>query len=277
MLGMAMAMAMAMALVLAGGIMFATATSGCSDDVILTIGCDFEPTAGVTPDGVELGAELTIPGSGPGSGVGAGFAPGNGVAPGSGTPAPAVPACRPGIDVCKDGYTVTMPLDQRGPITLSDLVNFRPAPGVHRMEPDGWSVVGLDTNFFADTDAHVQGDLLLGIPAQVRFTPVAFRWDYGDGSSATRASKGGSWQALGLGEFDATATSHAYLTRGRYAISLTIDFRAEYRFGAGPMGAWVPIAGTVPIASDPLSVEVLRATTVLVERGCTALRPGPGC
>ncbi|MFT4284558.1 MAG: hypothetical protein QM598_06975, partial [Protaetiibacter sp.] len=31
-------------------------------------------------------------------------------------------------------------------VTLHDIARFRPAPGVQRMEPDGWVVVGLPAN-----------------------------------------------------------------------------------------------------------------------------------
>ncbi|MBC7589829.1 MAG: hypothetical protein H7226_02140, partial [Salinibacterium sp.] len=39
-------------------------------------------------------------------------------------------------------------IDPVQPITLADIASFRPASGVAAMEPNGWMVVGLDTNFF---------------------------------------------------------------------------------------------------------------------------------
>ena len=224
-------------------------------------------TPGIGNGGVDLGGSVSSPGATPGTGN-----PADPTVPG-GAP-PAEPVCDPIFNACRNDYNVTSPLDGRGPITLSDLVNFRPITGAHRMEPDGWTVVGLETNFFAETSAHVQDNLLLGIPASVRFTPVTFRWDYGDGSSATRSVKGSSWEASGVAEFDATATSHVYRAAGTYDVDLTIDFRAEYRFGPS---AWISIAGTVPVASNRLSVTAGDAKTVLVERECSVAARGPGC
>src|SRR5690606_27492893 len=96
-------------------------------------------------------------------------------------------------------------------------------------EPDGWMVVGLPTNFYALTGIHVRSDTLLGYPTDVRFTPVAYHWRYGDGTTRRATTPGGTWHQLGLREFDATPTSHIYREAGTYYIDLDIDFRAEYR------------------------------------------------
>lgn len=160
------------------------------------------------------------------------------------------------------------------PITLADIAQFRPDPGVDRMEPDGWMVVGLDTNFFASAGAQVHNGTLLGQPAAVRFTPIAWHWMYGDGAARTSATPGAPWSAQGLREFDPTGTSHIYRAPGTYAIDLTIDFAAEYRFGAGP---WFEIPGVLPVPANRLIATAGSAKTVLVEHECTADPAGPGC
>ena len=108
----------------------------------------------------------------------------------------------------------------------------------------------------------------------MRFTPVAFHWSYGDGKSATRTTKGGTWHALGLHEFDKTPTSHVYLSEGRYTIRLTIAFSAEYQFAGSPFS---PIAGVLPVPANDLHITVDGAKTVLVEHDCHANPGGPGC
>jgi len=75
-------------------------------------------------------------------------------------------------------------------------------------------VVGLPTNFYARTGTHIVSGALLGSPADVRFTPVGYRWRYGDSSAARLTTPGATWQALGLREFDATPTSHTYRAAG---------------------------------------------------------------
>ena len=179
------------------------------------------------------------------------------------TPAPANPDL-----VIRDGYTVTEP------VTLSDLVNFHPTSGVSHMEPGGWMIVGLNANFYASSATQVQTGELLGKPATVRFTPVTYRWSYGDGTAATLRTSGTTWAAQGKTEFEPTATSHVYRAAGTYAVDLTIGFAAEYHYTGSE---WIPIAGTVPVAANRLTVTIGSAKTLLVNQDCAAAPTGPGC
>lgn len=160
------------------------------------------------------------------------------------------------------------------PVTISDLINFRPAPGVDHMEPNGWMVVGLNTNFYAAVGSQVRTGQLLGQQASVRFTPSKYRWSYGDGHSASLSTKGGSWASLGVREFDRTPTSHVYAKPGIYYIDLTIDFTAEYRYAGG---GWTPVIGTIAVPANRLVATAGQAKTVLVERDCVTRPTGPGC
>jgi hypothetical protein len=160
------------------------------------------------------------------------------------------------------------------PLTLSDIAQFRPQPATQRMQPDGWMVVGLHTNFYAHIDRHVVSGTLLGAPADVRFTPVAYRWRYGDGSSARLTTKGAPWSAHGLSEFDPTPTSHVYRASGTYVIDLDVEYTAEYRFAGG---GWVRLSGTIVLPANPLRATAGDAVTVLVDRDCAQPPAGPGC
>jgi hypothetical protein len=167
----------------------------------------------------------------------------------------------------RDDYTITV-------ITLSDIARFRPAPGIQRMEPDGWVVVGLPANIYSSVATQIVPGQLLGQSADVRFTPISWRWSYGDGATATLPTKGGSWAALGLREFDPTPTSHIYEQAGNYTIRLSIVYRAEYRIAGGPFTA---IAGTLTLPANELHITASGAKTVLVDRDCTVAPRGPGC
>ncbi|MEO7006318.1 MAG: hypothetical protein ABI275_02625 [Terrimesophilobacter sp.] len=206
-------------------------------------------------DGVTLRGSERRPGSGGGGGIG--------IPGGIAIPAPVDPYL-----VIRDGYTVTEP------VTLSDLINFRPASGINHMEPNGWMIVGLDANFYASSATQVQTGELLGRPATVRFTPVTYRWSYGDGTAATLGTSGTTWAALGKTEFEPTATSHVYRTAGTYTVDLTIGFSAEYHYTGTE---WIPIAGTVPVAANRLTVVIGGAKTLLVNQDCAAAPAGPGC
>lgn len=222
------------------------------------------PTASgeIVGGGVQIGAETTVGGNN-----GSGNANGGSGGTGSATP-PADNAGPPAPRIANRDHTVT------GPVTLSDLVNFRPAPGVDSMEPDGWMIVGLDTNFYATAPVQVQSGTLLELPAQVRFTPVRYHWAYGDGGTRSTSARGATWAAQGLNEFDPTPTSHVYTASGTYFIDLTIDFAAEYRWAGSD---WTSIAGTIPVPANRLVASAGGAKTVLVEQECTLNPRGPGC
>lgn len=246
--------------------------SVCGTGSQLTGGC---PNVGgeVGDGGATLTGDQRIPGSPGGSGGGTGGSGGSGRSaepprpceevfaglcygegqgkPTEGEPAPGIPS-----------------------VTLSDIAHFRPQAATQFMQPDGWMVVGLDTNFYALIDRHVVSGSLLGASADVRFTPVAYRWRYGDGSAARLTTKGAPWSAQGLSEFDPTATSHVYRASGTYVIDLDVEYTAEYRFAGG---GWVPLSGTIVLPANRLVATAGDAVTVLVDRHCAQPPAGPGC
>ncbi len=170
----------------------------------------------------------------------------------------------------RDSYTVTMP------VTLSDLARFRPDPGTDNMQPNGWMIVGLDTNFYARAQTQIKSGTLLGQPATVRFTPARYAWMYGDGDARTTSTAGTTWAAQGINEFDPTPTSHIYRDPGHYYIDLTIGFAPEYRYAAST--EWIPVSGLVWVPANRLEAVASRgAKTVLVEDECTINPSGPGC
>jgi hypothetical protein len=226
-----------------------------------------EVDASIQDGGVALGGSQTTPGNSvprPGGSGAAGQ--GNAASDPAPNPDPVPPGWIP--EPVRDVYTVS------SPVRLTDLVNFRPVPGTSQMEPNGWSVLGVETNFFSRAVAQVQEGELLGQSASVRFTPVRYRWSYGDGAEALLRTGGGTWASQGIQEFDKTGTSHRYRAIGTYDVEHTIEFAAEYRYAGAD---WIPIAGTIPIRSNDLVVSIGGARTVLVARECTQNPRGPGC
>lgn len=231
----------------------------CTPSQIYEGGC---VDAGLGDGAANLEGSGGTPGGGPGDA-------------GSGTPTPSDP-----LDDClylledrclAPGPGRATPVQ---PITWADIAQFRPDPGIQIMEPDGWAVIGLDTNFYATTSTQVVQGTLLGHAAAVRFTPVSWTWSYGDGSIATSSTGGASWASLGIPEFDPTPTSHVYDRAGNYVIDLTVEFAAEYQLAGTP---WIPIAGTLAVPTNRLAVTSGDATTVLVDRDCARNPSGPGC
>lgn len=159
-------------------------------------------------------------------------------------------------------------------VSLADIASFRPSTPSQGMEPSGWSVVGLPSNFFAAASVEVLSGRVLGFDALVRFTPIAYHWDYGDGAVRSSSTGGATWAALGLPEFSETATSHAYAASGDRTVQLSVEYAAEYSFAGR---AYTAIAGTLSVSAPALSTRAGTADTVLVGRDCIGAPSGPGC
>ncbi|WP_221625370.1 hypothetical protein [Homoserinimonas aerilata] len=164
--------------------------------------------------------------------------------------------------------------DDPAAVTLADIASFRAQEAVPRMQPAGWMVVGLETNFYAEASAHTVDGVLLGQQATVRFTPIGYGWSYGDGSDALLETAGGSWESLRVAEFAQTPASHVYTQRGSYQIVLTSFHTAEYRYAGAD---WVGIPGTVRVTSEPITARAYTVRTVLVDEDCRQSPGGPGC
>ena len=159
-------------------------------------------------------------------------------------------------------------------ITIADVASCAPNQPTLSTEPAGWSIVGLETNMIAGTSTHVVGGTLLGSAAEVRFTPASFEFTYGDGASRSASTAGASWSSLGLPEFSATSTSHAYGQSGTYNASVRVGFSLEYRWGSNN---WIPIDSQVYGTAPVRVVLVVNAANVLVTDACHQGTPAPGC
>jgi hypothetical protein len=149
-------------------------------------------------------------------------------------------------------------------VTAQDVVHFLAAAGTMHAEPDGWAVVGVPANYWIDVQPFTVDGTLLGEAAQVRFTPTAYRWDYGDGAGRTTTTGGSSWAALGQAELTATPTGHAFASSGTRTVRAAVAFEAEYRLGGG---AWSAVVGQVTASAPPVPVRVVVERTLLTATG----------
>jgi hypothetical protein len=157
----------------------------------------------------------------------------------------------------------------------SDVARFLVGTPTVEVEPGAWTVVGAQTNFVVTgARERTESGVLLGQPVAVRFAPVEYRWAYGDGETRSTSVPGATWQASASPPFAVTPTSHAFARRGGYAVTVEVEFTAQYRF-AGE--SWRPIPGTLALTSKPVTVLVKSTSTVLVGHDCIQRPSGPGC
>lgn len=186
------------------------------------------------------------------------------------TPPPPPQDCGP-LNRCSD---LSVVLDAVPDVTLADIASFRPAAPTLAGEPAGFGVVGMPTNLLASASEERIPGTVLGWDVTVRFVPVAYVFDNGDGTSTRAATGGASWTALGQGQFTPTATSHVYGARGTYGVSVTVEYEASVDFGSG---RWRPVPGIVRAEAGGYDVRVVEVRTALVDRTCAEDPTGPGC
>jgi len=174
------------------------------------------------------------------------------------TPAPSAPAV-PGTP----GWSAT----------VTDVARFVPTNATVAGEPDNIAVVGLPANFLSTAKTETVPGAILGRALTIRFTPVSYAFDYGDGEQRTSTTPGTAWDASGQAQFTPTDTSHVYKQPGTYTVSVTVTYAADVDLGTG----WIPINGTLNGPPASQQIRVVKAHTALVQGTCLERPSAPGC
>ncbi|MDL9980627.1 hypothetical protein [Microbacterium candidum] len=155
-----------------------------------------------------------------------------------------------------------------------DLASFVPNKASLTIEPDGIGIVGAPTNIVADVGTHTLTGTLFDRPVTVRFTPAAYSFDYGDGTTAKTGRGGSTWSALHQAQLTSTPTSHVYRARGTFTVSTRVVYDAAVDWGDG---VWYDVIGQVRSAPSAADIRVYEARTALVAHTCQEVPTAPGC
>jgi hypothetical protein len=173
----------------------------------------------------------------------------------------AAPVTRGGPEpVLRDGFSVNcIACDPDAVVVAGDLAGFAPAEP-SQTEIGAPAIAGRDATLRAEAHGSSESGPLLGFSAEVRFRPVLFHWDFGDGTGVSAVADDAGSTRPGSPDVTAVVTRRVFAARGPVDVALTVDFTAEYRF-AGT--AWRPVEGTVSVTATPLLVGVGDAHTGL--------------
>jgi hypothetical protein len=228
------------------------------------------------------GTTLTVTGERDTSGTGTPSAPGDEPESSTGT---WHPPQEPTFDECLALWSAGLecfPTTDDGPastalpaITMTDLAAFAPAPVAAVGEPGNLGIAGMPTNFVAAGSAHTRTGTLFGLAITVRFTPVGYDFDYGDGDRASLATGGQTWSSLGQAQFTPTPTSHVYEERGTYLADVDVRYSAEVDLGMGI--GWLPVPGELTTDGPDQQIRIFEAHTALVAFTCEQKPTAPGC
>ena len=128
-----------------------------------------------------------------------------------------------------------------------------PASELAVQPPNGRTLVNFETNFYTE-----QGR------SPVRCGCSGSGWSCGSGraSSGGGSATGGRWRRAGPGApYPHLEVTHDYLAKGGVRPSVDTTYAAQFRVNGGP---WRDVDGTVTIPGEPVPLEVLTATPVLV-------------
>jgi hypothetical protein len=139
--------------------------------------------------------------------------------------------------------------------TVDDFRRLPLPPGSSAVQPpSGDLLINLEANVYAEAVQVVLPAAVLGAAVQVRATPVAYAWDFGDGTVVGPTTDPGA-------PYPDLRNTHVYTVPGAYAITLTTTYAGEFSVGGGP---WLPIDGTASVTSPPEPVTARSAANQLV-------------
>lgn len=140
-------------------------------------------------------------------------------------------------------------------LTLADFQRLPLPAGTTNVQPDnGYTLINVPTNVYADAETVVLDTDLLGFAVQVRATPASYTWDFGDGTTLGPTDDPGA-------PYPDLRTTHTYESPGAYGITLTTAYTGEYSVDGGP---WLPVPGQAQVTSTPVPVEALSGRNRLV-------------
>jgi len=158
-------------------------------------------------------------------------------------------------------------------VRSSQLQNFAPSTASFTIEPNGWSIVGANTNAYTTASTVTKPATINGVPVTVTFSPESYTWDWGDGTVTTTTDAGASWQQLGAPDWAQTATSHRYTQRGDYTITLTVNYTATVTAN----GRNIPVDGTVTGPGTHATIKIVESKRALIHDECITQPDREGC
>lgn len=177
-----------------------------------------------------------------------------------GSPAPEPPN---GGEAAEPAVVITLEDFQSQPIIAAEVIS----------EPYNFGLLGGHNNVYANVDEQEFTFETLGDEVTIRAWPVAYDWNYGDGTTRTTQTAGSAvpeadWLLV------ETPTSHIYGATGDYNLVLTTRFNGDYSVNGGP---WIPIAGQAAVESEPHLISIWRSDNRLVDGTCSQDPTAWGC
>jgi hypothetical protein len=129
----------------------------------------------------------------------------------------------------------------------SNTAMFRPTKPVARVSPSGQLRPGQAARFSSNLSVKYGTAVLLGSLVKVRFTPINWEWNFGDGQLES-----GPVLSTGSGS-NTVAADHAFVKSGSYPAFIRVEYAVAYRVAGG---GWLEDPDTIWLSSNGLNVLV---------------------
>ena len=140
-------------------------------------------------------------------------------------------------------------------LSLEDFQRLPLPPGITHIQPDnGYTLINVPTNVYADANPVTLNTTLLGFDVAVRATPATYTWNFGDGTTTVPSTDPGA-------PYPDLRTTHTYTEPGPHDVTLTTACTGEYSVASGP---WLPVPGQAQVDTPPVPVDALAGHNRLV-------------
>jgi hypothetical protein len=140
------------------------------------------------------------------------------------------------------------------PGMAAEAVSEVPMPSLElHVQPDGQTLVNVDTIFFAEPKVFKTSIELLGVTVDIEARPVRFTWVHGDGTKQTTTTPGRAYPSKDV--------THRYLRPG--SAPAQVDTTYAVRFAIDD-GDWIELGDQLTASGESTAVEVREALPVLV-------------
>ncbi len=137
-----------------------------------------------------------------------------------------------------------------------------------RIAPETTTLANFSNIYWSDVTTYEQATGIHAANVRLKFVPVSYRWNFGDGKSVTTSDPGKPWdpeltKTMSDAEKNYTNT-HRYANTGTFDTTLTVIFNGQYSVNGGP---WADIAGSIQATSPPHPLLVKEARGELIKPG----------
>ena len=147
---------------------------------------------------------------------------------------PAKKVAKPVVKITLKKKTATKVISKPSTANKTSAVaSFTPAGVTGNVYPSSELSVGQQASFTSSAVQHYRAGKLLGVPTEVRFTPISVFWNFGDGNS-------------GSGSY----VPHTFSSTGTHQVQVRVVYAVSYRV-RGSL-TWIAEPDSISVADDLL-------------------------